>query len=139
MVGEKLSMSLVPGAEPTLELGERNASNSLSVKAEIHFPVEGMLAPGDAFSRLSPDLSTGLTLDEATSCGVCHDNEVPTADYPFRGAFASAVVKPTAFFMLDIESIRHERDICEDMAEPERCAVLRALFDHGPVVAEGFP
>jgi hypothetical protein len=139
MVGEKLSLSLVPGAEATLEFGERDASNTLSVKAEVHFPIEGKLAPEDAFSRLAPDPSTGLTLDDATSCGVCHDNEELSADYPFRGAFISAVVKPTSFFILSVDKIRPERETCDSEAEPERCAVYQALFDFGEVVEKGFP
>jgi hypothetical protein len=140
LVNESLSMSLVPGAEAqTLEFGERDASGANSVKGELHFPVEGQLVPDDAFSGLSPDESTGLTLDQGTSCGVCHNNEATSANYPFRGAFASAIVKPAPFFAVKVEAIQQERDACDSAEEPERCAVLEALFDHGEVVQAEFP
>lgn len=135
-----LSMSLVPGADPTLEFGERNASEpGFSVKGELHFPVQDQLVPEDAFARLAPGASTGLTLDQATKCGVCHDNEKPAPDYPVRGAFTSAVVKPTSFFAVEVDDIERERDTCDAALEPERCAVLHALFDHGDVVQTAFP
>jgi hypothetical protein len=140
ILNDTLSMSFVPGADPTLEFGERNAGDpGFSVKAEVHFPIEDQLAPEDAFTRLAPDAATGRTLEDATRCGVCHDNEKPTADYPFLGAFTSAIVKPSTFFAVDVASIRQERETCDASAEPERCAVLQALFDHGDVVQKAFP
>lgn len=141
LLNESLSLSLVPGAEAaTLEFGERQLDESdLSVKGEVHFPIEHELAPADAFSRLTPAESTGLTLDEATSCGVCHDDEEPARDYPFRGAFASARVKPTSFFAVDVAALQQERDACDGAAEPIRCAVLEALFDQGDVKQTPFP
>ena len=140
ILNDSLSMSLVPGAEPTLEFGERNLDEpGFSVKGELHFPIEDQLLPEDAFARLAPDVSTGRTLDQATRCGLCHDNEKPAPDYPLRGGFTSAIVKPSSFFAVDVAAIRRERDACDSASEPERCAVLRALFDHGDVVQTAFP
>jgi hypothetical protein len=135
---EPFSMSLVPG-EPTLEFGERDASALVSVKGELHFPIEGQLIPEDAFVRLAPDEATGLTLDEGTSCGVCHDNEKPAPGYPFRGAFSSARLRPAPFFFVEVAAIRQELESCEAALEPERCALLHAMFDHGEVVQAPFP
>jgi hypothetical protein len=140
ILNESLSLSLVPGAEPTLEFGERNAGTpGFSVKGELHFPVEEQLVPEDAFARLAPDAASGRTLEQATRCGVCHDNEKATPDYPQLGAFTSAIVKPSSFFAVDVAAIRRERDGCDSALEPERCAVLQALFDHGDVVQAAFP
>jgi len=138
ILNESLSVSLIPGGT-TLEFGERDAGGTTSVKAELHFPVEDQLLPEEAFSRLSPAENTGLTLDQASSCGVCHDNEEPAPDYPFRGAFRSARVRPQSFFAVDVTAIRQERDTCDSASEPERCAMLKALFDHGDVVQTAFP
>ena len=133
-------MSFVPGADPTLDFGERNASEpGFSVKGELHFPIEDQLVPEDAFARLAPDAATGRTLDQATKCGVCHDNEKPAPDYPLLGAFTSAIVKPSSFFAVDVAAIRRERDSCDSALEPGRCAVLQAIFDHGDVVQTAFP
>jgi hypothetical protein len=140
ILNETLSRSFVPGADRTLEFGERNANDpGFSVKAEVHFPVEDQLAPEDAFTRLAPDAATGRTLEEASKCSTCHDNEKPTPDYPFLGAFTSAIVKPSAFFAVDVAAIRQERDTCVPASEPERCAVLEALFGHGDVIQKAFP
>ena len=140
ILNESLSMSFVPGADPTLEFGERNASEpGLSVKAELHFPIEDQLLPADAFTRLAPEAATGLTLDQATRCGVCHAKEKPASDYLVQGAFTSAIVKPSSFFAVDVAAIKRERDTCDAVSEPERCAVLHAIFDHGDVVQKAFP
>jgi hypothetical protein len=140
ILNESLSMSLVPGADPTLEFGERNADEpGLSVKAELHFPIDGQLVLEDAFSRLTPDEATGLTLDQATRCGLCHGNEKAASNYQVRGAFASLIVRPTSFFAVDVAAIKQERDACDSGAEPERCALLHAMFDHGEVVQTAFP
>jgi hypothetical protein len=138
IIGKSFSMSLVPGAEPTLEFGERDASGLRSVKGELHFPVEEQLVPEDAFARLAPDESTGLTLEQATLCGTCHNNEAPALDYPFRGAFSSEILKPTPFFAVDVAAMRGEGDACDPALEPERCAVFQAIFDHGDVVQTAF-
>jgi hypothetical protein len=139
IVERAFSMSLVPGAAAaTLEFGERDASGLRSVKGEVHFPVEAPLAPEDAFVRLAPDASTGLTLDQGTLCGSCHNNEAPAPDYPFRGAFSSEILKPTPFFAVDVAAMRQEHDACDAAAEPERCSVFQAIFDHGDVVQAPF-
>jgi hypothetical protein len=141
VLNESLSMSFVPAVvASTLEFGERKADDpGFSVKAEVHFPIEDQLVPEDAFSRLAPDPSTGRTLEQATLCGVCHDNEKPTPDYPILGAFASAIVRPTPFFAVDAATLRKEVDTCDAATEPERCAMLHALFGHGNVVQTAFP
>jgi hypothetical protein len=138
ILNESLSVSIVPTAD-TLEFGQRGEEAGFSLKGEIHFPVQGQLTPEDAFSRLSPNAATGLSLDQATSCGVCHDHERPSVDYPFRGAFISARVKPQSIFGVDVAYIKKETDACDAEAEPVRCAVLHALFDHGSVVQTAFP
>jgi hypothetical protein len=138
IIGKSFSMSLVPGAAPNLEFGERDASGLRSVKGELHFPVEDQLTPEDAFVRLAPEESTGLTLDQATLCATCHNNEAPALDYPFRGAFSSEILKPTPFFAVDVAAMRRERDACDPAMEPERCSVFQAIFDHGDVVQTTF-
>lgn len=141
VLNESLSLSFVPAVVAgSLELGERKADDpGFSVKAEVHFPIEDQLMPEDAFSRLAPDASTGLTLDQGTLCRTCHDNEKPAPDYPVRGGFTSAIVRPTSFFAVDAAALRKERDTCDEAAEPERCAMLHALFDHGDVAQTAFP
>jgi hypothetical protein len=109
------------------------------VKGELHFPIEDLLVPEDAFSALTADVSTGITLDQGAKCGRCHDDEAPAADYPFRGAFTSAIVKPAPFFAVDVAAIRQEHDTCDPAAEPERCALLQSLFDHGDAAQTLFP
>src|SRR5688572_21417826 len=58
ILNESLRVSLVPGGD-TLEYAEVDARDeSRSVKGELHFPIEGQLAPEDAFAQIAPDPST---------------------------------------------------------------------------------
>ena len=139
ITSESFAMSLVPGGQSTLEFGERSADGLTSVKGELHFPIEGPLNPEDAFARLAPDEATGLTLDQATKCGVCHDHERRAPDYPSRGAFASAVLRPAPFFAVELAAIKREHDACDSEMEPQRCSELQAIFERGEVVQAGFP
>lgn len=139
LLNDSLRISVVPGGD-TLEFGEVDqADPTFSVKGEVHFPVEGDLSPEDAFSRLTPAASTGLTLDEGTSCGLCHDNERSSPDYPIRGAFASAIVRPQPFFAVSVDSLEQETQDCDAAAEPARCAALRVLFEPGDAIDSPFP
>jgi len=38
-----------------------------------------------------------------------------------------------------LEDVRAERTACPDEDTGERCAILRALFDHGEVLPRDFP
>ncbi|MEO0602923.1 MAG: hypothetical protein AAF211_15895 [Myxococcota bacterium] len=120
-----LVMSVVPVGEARnlLEFGEL-LDDGRSLKAELAFPVDADVVRADAFVR---------TLDSPgarfTSCGVCHAQEVEVAP----GEFASLPLRPQPGTLVPVWSLQDERTSCDPAEDPERCAMLAALFDHGPV------
>jgi hypothetical protein len=112
-----------PGAS-LLEMGEpRDGARSL--KGELSFPIELPPSEDAAYERLVPGV-TG-----ATSCGACHGAEEQVAP----GRFESIALRPHPDTLVSVSDLASEP--CE--VEDERCAMLRALFDHGPVVYSPFP
>lgn len=122
-----LVMSVVPEGEasPLLELGELQ-DDGRSLKAEIAFPLTGPLTRADAFERTLDFEGAG-----ASSCGVCHHDEIEVAPLEF----ASLPLRPAPSTIVPLTLLREEHESCTivDPADVGRCAMLAALFDHGPV------
>ncbi|MEZ4239615.1 MAG: hypothetical protein R3F59_26365 [Myxococcota bacterium] len=122
-----LTMTVVPEGPGVglLELGE-DAGGGLSVKAEIAFPVDGPLDEAAPYDRVrEPDGGTG--------CGVCHGGEVAVG-----AAYASRAIRPLPERVVPLDQVAAEASACGEAADP-RCAVLRAVFGHGEVVAGPLP
>ncbi|MEQ1567419.1 MAG: hypothetical protein ABMA64_17385 [Myxococcota bacterium] len=131
-----LTLSVVPegpGA-PLLEFGEPLSTDpdgpgAHTVKGELLFPIFDGIGAEDPFDRVSagaPDRSV---------CGTCHYDEVSVGD----GRYASAPYRPVDETIVSVATLAGERDACDPALEPDRCAMLAALFDHGEVVREPFP
>jgi hypothetical protein len=131
LFNESLVMAVVPLGMGTrlLEFGEESPDKT-SVKAEIEFPIEGELGIDDPFKRVLYD-------DTRTSCGFCHRSEEPAPEASSTFAFRSQALRPEQREAVAIESLRAERDSCNPDAEPDRCAMLDALF-YGEVVEHDF-
>jgi hypothetical protein len=114
-----------PGA-PLLEVGEVEPSG-LTVKAEIAFPVEEPLDPADPYARVA--LAEG-----GTTCAVCHEGEVAVDE----GVYASSWLQPVPRSLVPLDDVAAEAEAC-GAANDERCALLKAVFDHGEVVHTPFP
>jgi hypothetical protein len=129
---DKLIVSVVPDGmgRSLLEMGQL-VDVDRSLKAELGFPITGPVDPATPFARVFKG--------QGTSCGFCHSAEAPAGDVGGAPSFASTAFAPSARSLQDLSVVRHERDICDDGAEPDRCAFLRALFDFGEVRAQGFP
>ncbi|HHO51888.1 MAG TPA: hypothetical protein ENK18_13660 [Deltaproteobacteria bacterium] len=126
-----LSMSVVPegAGRPLLELGERTDDPSQSLKAEIHFPILEPLSPDEPFTRIEDPSRQG------TSCGVCHGLEHDLGG----GRFASRALQPAPFTLIGVEHLIEEALGCDPLLEPDRCAMLEALFLSGQVDQASFP
>jgi hypothetical protein len=129
---DKLIVSVVPDGtgRSLLEMGQL-VDVDRSLKAELGFPIDGTVDPGTPFARVFKG--------EGTTCGFCHSAELPAGDVGGAPSFASTAFAPTPRSLQDLGLLRQERDRCDDAAEPDRCAFLRALFDHGEVRAQAFP
>jgi hypothetical protein len=124
-------MSVVPDGkgQSLLEMGQLVAADR-SVKAELRFPITEPVAPEYPFAHVRDG--------DGTTCRFCHPNEEPAPTIG-GGAFSSGAFKPVYRAKVDVESLRGERERCDERAEPSRCAILGALFDHGEVRGREFP
>lgn len=128
-----LVTSVVPEGPglPLLELSELGP-DLRSVKAEVHFPVEGALTEESPYARVSED-------GARTGCGTCHGQERTERTIGVTNVFSSRALKPASQEIVPLETLRAEAAHCDAAAEPDRCAMLKALFDHGPVEDQPFP
>lgn len=122
-----LVMSVILEGEhaATLELGYAIGERR-SIKAELAFPVEGPLAPSAPYDQVQ--------LGGGTSCGLCHGGETRVSSIDFASAWASDVFQDEPDQALSLAFLRQSAIDCDHEAEPERCAMLDALFGHGDVV-----
>lgn len=127
---EGIIHSIVPegSARNLLEMGEATSPGT-SIKAELEFPITETITLATAFER--------LPLDDITTCAVCHDGHVPVAG--LEGAFESEVLRPADRELVPLAELEGEARRCDGALEPERCALLGALFQHGEVIATEFP
>jgi len=127
---EGIIHSIVPegSARNLLEMGEATSPGS-SIKAELAFPITENITLATAFER--------LPFDDITTCGVCHDGRVPVLG--IEGAFESEVLRPADRELVPLAELEDEARSCNGELEPERCAMLGALFQHGEVIPAEFP
>jgi hypothetical protein len=127
---EGIIHSIVPEgkARNLLEMGEATSPGS-SIKAELEFPITEHITLAAAFER--------LPVDDITTCGVCHNGRVPVLG--IEGAVESEVLRPADPELVPLAELEDEARRCDGELEPERCAMLGALFQHGEVTATEFP
>jgi hypothetical protein len=128
---EGIIHSIVPegSARNLLEMGEVTTPGS-SIKAELEFPITENITLATAFERLP--MMGGLT-----TCAVCHNGHVPVLG--IEGAFESEVLRPADQELVPLAELEEEARSCDAELEPERCAMLGALFQHGEVIPTEFP
>ena len=102
------------------------------MKAELAFPISEPVAPNAPFTRVKIS-------DTGTSCGMCHVDEhpAPTATAPDR--FSSVALRPVPDERVSLPELRAEWSSCDEKAEPDRCALLDALFSFGDTTDAEFP
>jgi len=122
----ELVMSVVPAGEGVklLEFGEF-VDEFQTIKGEVELPLEGELAPSDPYSRVLFEAGTG--------CGLCHRNEHEVGTLDGVTQYASLAYQPALHHALAEEDVRAAHEACTD-TDTERCAILSALFGHGPVL-----
>lgn len=127
---EGIIHSIVPegSARNLLEMGEATSPGS-SIKAELEFPITENITLATAFER--------LPMNDITTCGVCHNGHVPV--WGIEGAVESEVLRPADRELVALAELQEEARRCDGELEPERCAMLGALFQHGDVIAAEFP
>jgi hypothetical protein len=127
----RLSIALDGVGSRALEFGEMR-DGLRSLKAEIGFPVTEQLRPEAPFERV-------LYNQAGTSCGFCHAAEQPAEEISFTSAFTSLSLRPAPQDGVSIEALTAELAACDAAAEPERCAMLKSLFEQGAPIEQAFP
>lgn len=127
-----LFMSIVPAGPgaPLVELGEL-VDGTRSIKGEIAFPVTEALDDAAPYRKIE--------MGEGTTCRFCHPSEERVAHLPDAPAYVSGALSPDERYRVRVGRLLQERDLCDDGAEPARCAFFRALLDHGEVRDRDFP
>jgi hypothetical protein len=129
--GLRLSIALGGVGSSALEFGEiRDEVRSL--KAEIGFPVTAQLGREAPFERI-------LYKETGTSCSFCHATERAAEDITFTTAFTSLSLRPPAEDGVSIDVLSAELAACDAEAEPDRCAMLKSLFERGAPIEQAFP
>jgi hypothetical protein len=122
----EMSIVLDGPAMATLEIAYRTAPER-SIKTEILFPVARDVTPERFFDRV-------IVGSESTECGNCHvaEGKEDFEGFP-DGVFVSDVIPPYEIFEVSLDRLRLEGTTCNAGSEPQRCALLSALLDHGDV------
>jgi hypothetical protein len=128
---QRLSISLGGIGSGALEFGEIR-DDVRSLKAEIGFPVTEQLRPEAPFERI-------LYNEAGTSCGFCHAAEQAAEDISLTSAFTSLSLRPAPEDGVSVETLSAELAGCDATAEPERCAMLKSLFEQGAPIEQAFP
>lgn len=133
LFADTLIMTITPDGEGShlLEFGERRTT-STSLKGEIPFPVTAELEPAAPYDHLIVD-------DRFTTCSGCHDNEEPDPSITVARAFISRAIRPAPAERVGLEELHGEARDCDALVEPERCAMLVAVFGQGGLVNAEFP
>jgi hypothetical protein len=130
---DPLIVSVVPAGlgEHLFELGERRGE-AHSLKAEFEFPITREVQIADAFDRLRYN-------ELNSTCDFCHAEAEPAADVDHPYALISRGLSPLPRERVPLADLVRETQACDADQEPDRCAMLRALFEGSPAVDGEFP
>jgi hypothetical protein len=119
-------LSVVPGGDAgqLLELAEW-VTPLRTLKGEVELPVAATLAASAPYARIKVSAN-------ATTCGVCHRQEAPSATV--TDGFDSAAFRPAPGELVPVTELAGHHDRCVDAGTvSERCDWFHAFFDFGEV------
>lgn len=134
LLSGELVMSIVTIGEAanSLEFGEY-VEPARTLKGELEFPVEATLAPEAPYA--------GALLGSVTRCSTCHGDDRFAGMVGEVPSYTSNALAPEPQRVVPVGFVeQHARD-CQgedEPSDPERCALLGAVFGHGDVGAGGF-
>jgi hypothetical protein len=127
-----LIMSVVPEGygRPKLEMSV-DVGDRMSVKSEIAFPVLEEVTPTAPYEAI--DAING------TTCAACHERESRYPPIQATPAYQSEMYQDDELYKLPMAfAAQHARD-CDPSVEPDRCAMLTAIFAHGDLTPWELP
>jgi hypothetical protein len=134
LFADPLIFSVVPdgiGAS-LLEMAEQRAMGR-SIKAELEFPVETELTSATPYEKV-------MFSETNSTCAFCHADETMVEDLTFTQVFESVSLRPVPWQQVGIEELLRTTAACDALAEPEQCAMVKAIFgQEGGVTHRDFP
>jgi hypothetical protein len=136
----QLVLSVVPEGEGSrlLEFSYLIEGDARSIKAELGLPLTDAVPASAPYEHVLPTDPAGIARG-GTVCGGCHAQEQRVQTIPFATAFSSVALRPNPSHLVSLDALTQAQKSCDARAQPERCAMLTALFDHGPVLQAEFP
>jgi hypothetical protein len=133
LFADPLIFSVVPGGfgAPLLEMAEQRALGR-SIKGELEFPVEAELTSAAPFEHI-------LFNETTTTCAFCHADETMVEGLAVSPVFESDSLRPVPSRQVGVEELMRTTEACDAIAEPERCAMVQAVFGQGAVSHRDFP
>ena len=134
----QLVLSVVPEGDAShlIEFSYLLEGDARSIKGELSLPLTQAVPASAPYEHV---LSTDASGRGGTVCGLCHGPEERVQSIDFTAAFSSVAFRPNPNSRVPLEALTQAQKSCDVAAQPERCAVLTALFGHGPVVQADFP
>lgn len=129
----QLLLSVAPAGvgRDVVELGEPFGAGQ-SLKGELIMPLRHPVTADAPFDHLRYN-------DLLTACGLCHRDERLEPEVGHPNAFVSVALRPVIDELVPLDTLRMAHATCDAEAEPVRCGIYRAIFEHGPVVERDFP
>lgn len=119
-----------PGAN-LLEMAVLKPGNTMSLKAELVFPITGAVSASAPYDRVRSG--------NGTSCRTCHTTEAVDPSIGFTLAYQSSAFRALPASEVTFAAARSQYDSCNPLAEPDRCELLKMIFGIGPAVRQDFP
>lgn len=131
-VGDTLILSIVPEGTGAalLEMAEI-VEEARTRKAELELPLDLPIAASAPYDR--------VIFESGTVCGGCHYGEQRDESVDFARVYVSNALRPYDLDLVPLDRVRAEWLACRPEQEPERCAMLEAIFGHGEVRHRPFP
>lgn len=107
-----------------------NGDKTDTIKGELKFPIIDTLSSSAPYQDL-------LFSENLSVCGVCHGKEVKHGELDGEPIFRSVLLRPPS--SLPLYDLAIQRESCDVMQEPHRCAMLASLIDHGDLIIGEFP
>jgi hypothetical protein len=128
LLRDDLVITMVPKGEgkDVVELSYR-LSSTTSRKAEVPFPVAGEIDPAAPYDQ--------IRAEGGTECGFCHLGEERDDAIDFADAYASQLLPIARNDRVELDYLEWVVSVCNPEFEPERCALLDAIFAQGQVVS----
>jgi hypothetical protein len=136
----QLVLSVVPEGPGSqlIEFSYLLEGDARSIKAELGLPLAEAVPAQAPYEHVLPTDPAGLARG-GTVCGGCHAREERFHAIDFATAFSSVALRPNPAHRVPLETLAQAQKSCDARAQPERCAMLSALFGHGPVLQAEFP